>query len=100
MHEQRLDGTGTFKEILTLYFARVFLYCSLRPLMYGMTTPAPSINFPLIQLIFLYNRTYLLFQDKLSFSTENLIRSESNLALLGLYVLYANWVHAPNSEHA
>ena len=29
----------------TLYFARVSLYCSLRPLMYGMTTLAPSINF-------------------------------------------------------
>ena len=30
----------------TLYFARVCLYCSLRPLTYGMTTLAPSINFP------------------------------------------------------
>ena len=30
----------------TLYFARVCLYCSLKPLMYGMTTLAPSINFP------------------------------------------------------
>ena len=34
------------KKTLTLYFARVCLYCSLRPLMYGMTTLAPSINFP------------------------------------------------------
>ena len=34
------------KKILTLYFARVCLYCSLRPLMYGMTTLVPSINFP------------------------------------------------------
>ena len=33
-------------KTLTLYFARVCPYCSLRPLMYGMTTPAPSINFP------------------------------------------------------
>ena len=33
------------KKSLTLYFARVCLYCSLRPLMYGMTTLAPSINF-------------------------------------------------------
>ena len=33
------------KKTLTLYFAKVCLYCSLRPLMYGMTTPAPSINF-------------------------------------------------------
>ena len=32
------------KKTLTLYFARVCLYCSLRPLMYGMTTLAP-INF-------------------------------------------------------
>ena len=33
-------------KTLTLYFARVCLCCSLRPLMYGMTTLAPSINFP------------------------------------------------------
>ena len=33
------------KKTLTVYFARVCLYCSLRPLMYGMTTLAPSINF-------------------------------------------------------
>ena len=33
------------KKTLTLYFARMCLYCSLRPLMYGMTTLAPSINF-------------------------------------------------------
>ena len=31
---------------LTLYFARVCLYCSLSSLMYGMTTLVPSINFP------------------------------------------------------
>ena len=33
------------KKTLTLYFARVCLYCALRPLMYGMATLAPSINF-------------------------------------------------------
>ena len=33
------------KKILTLYFARVSLYCSLRPLMYGMTTLVPAIHF-------------------------------------------------------
>ena len=33
------------KKTLTLYFARVCLYCSLRPFMYGMTILAP-INFP------------------------------------------------------
>ena len=33
------------KKTLTLSFVRVCLYCSLRPLMYGMTTVAPSINF-------------------------------------------------------
>ena len=33
------------KKTLTLYFAGVCLYCSLRPLVYGMTTSAPSINF-------------------------------------------------------
>ena len=32
------------KKTLTLYFARVCLYCSLRPLMYGMTNLAPSIH--------------------------------------------------------
>ena len=34
------------RKLLTLCFARVCLYCSLRPLMYGMTTLAPSVNFP------------------------------------------------------
>ena len=33
------------KKTLTLNIARVCLYCSLRPLMYGMTTLAPSIKF-------------------------------------------------------
>ena len=33
------------KKTLTLYFARVCLYCSLRPLKYGMTTLAPCMNF-------------------------------------------------------
>ena len=33
------------KKTQTLYFARVCLYCSLRPLMYGMTTLANSLNF-------------------------------------------------------
>ena len=33
------------KKTLTLYFAWVCLYCSLRPLMYGTTTLSP-INFP------------------------------------------------------
>ena len=32
------------KKTLTLYFARMCLYCSLRPLMYSMTALAP-INF-------------------------------------------------------
>ena len=34
------------KRTPTFYFARVHHYCSLKPLMYGMTTLAPSINFP------------------------------------------------------
>ena len=33
------------KKTLTLYFARVCLYCSLRPLMYRTTTVAPPIHF-------------------------------------------------------
>ena len=41
------------KKILTLYFARVCLYCSLRPLMYGMTTLALSINFTVDGFVFL-----------------------------------------------
>ena len=32
------------KKTLTLYFARVCVDCSLGPLMYGMTTLAPSIK--------------------------------------------------------
>ena len=34
------------KKTLTMYFAMVCLYCSLKPLMYGVTTLALSINFP------------------------------------------------------
>ena len=34
------------KKTLALYFARVCLYCSVKPLMHGMTTLAPSITFP------------------------------------------------------
>ena len=34
------------QKTLTLYFARVCLYCSLRSLMHSMTTLPPSINFP------------------------------------------------------
>ena len=33
------------KKTLSLYYARVCLYCSLRPLIYGMTILAPSISF-------------------------------------------------------
>ena len=38
------------KKTLTLYFARVCLYCSMRPSMYGMTTLAASINFTVVWL--------------------------------------------------
>ena len=41
------------KKTLTLYFARVCVYCSLRPLMYVMTTLAPSMNFTVDCLGFL-----------------------------------------------
>ena len=40
------------KKTLTLYFARVYMYCSLRPLMYGMMILAPSINFPVDGFVF------------------------------------------------
>ena len=42
----------TLKKTLTLYFARVCLYFSLRPLMYGMTTIAP-ISFTVERIGFL-----------------------------------------------
>ena len=35
----------SLKKTLTLYFAKVCLYYSLMPLMYGITTLAPSISF-------------------------------------------------------
>ena len=34
----------SLKKTLTFYFARVCLYCSLRPLMYGMSTLDHSRN--------------------------------------------------------
>ena len=43
----------SLKKTLTLYFARVCLCCSLRPLMYGMTTLSPSINVPVDGIGFL-----------------------------------------------
>ena len=47
------------KKTLTLYFARVHLYCSLRPLMYDMTTLVPSMNFPLDGFGFLMGFVFL-----------------------------------------
>ena len=41
------------KNTLSLYFAKVCLYCSVRPLMYGMTTLASSINFTVDGFVFL-----------------------------------------------
>ena len=41
-----------------------------------------SVDLPVIQLIFLWNRTFLESLDKLSFTAVNFIRSENNLALL------------------
>ena len=41
------------EKTLTLYFARVHPYYSLRLLMYGMTTLAPSISFPVDWFCFL-----------------------------------------------
>ena len=41
------------KKTLTLYFARVCLYCSVKPLMYGIRNLAPSINFSVDGFIFL-----------------------------------------------
>ena len=41
------------KKTLTLYFARVHLYCSLRLLMYGIITLVPSVNFPVNWIWFL-----------------------------------------------
>ena len=41
------------RKLLTLYFVRVYLYCSLRPLLDGMTNLSPSINFPVDGFAFL-----------------------------------------------
>ena len=41
------------KKTLTLYLAKMCLYCSLRPLMYGMITLAPSMNLSIGGLWFL-----------------------------------------------
>ena len=46
-----------------------------------------SVVLLLIQLIFLWNRTFLYCLDKLSFNAVNFIRSENNLALLQLFML-------------
>ena len=40
-----------------------------------------------MQLIFLWNRTLLGWQDKLSFTAVNFIKSENHLALLWLFML-------------
>ena len=42
----------SLKKTLILYLARVCVHCLLRPLMYGMTTLAPSVNFPVDYLSF------------------------------------------------
>ena len=52
-------GPVCLKKTLTLYFARVCLYCSLRPLMYGMITLIPSMNFPADGFVFLLGFTLL-----------------------------------------
>ena len=43
----------------TLYFARVHLYCSMTPLMYGMTTLVPSINTTVDEFGFLLGLAYI-----------------------------------------
>ena len=52
------------RKTLTLYFARVCLYCSLRPLMYGMTTLAPSINFTVDGIGFLLAFSWVCFVER------------------------------------
>ena len=56
-------------------------------------------NLWLIQLIFLWNRTFLDCLDKLSFTAVNFIRSENNLELLQLFMLlglseYLLWIQS------
>ena len=52
-------------------------------------------------IIFFSKQNFWLFQDKLSFSTTNIIKSQDTLALLHLFIDARNlWVHALNSEHA
>ena len=53
----------------------------------------------LIQLLYLWNRTFRLILDKLSFTAVNFIRSENNQTLLQLFVLlrlsvHMLWIHS------
>ena len=52
------------KKTLTVYFAKVCLHCSLRPVMYGMTTLAPSINFTVMGLAFCWLFLGVCFVEK------------------------------------
>ena len=53
------------KKTLTLYLARMHLYCSLRPSMYGMTTLVPSMNFPVdgFGFLFVFCRGFVLLKE-------------------------------------
>ena len=61
------------KKTLTLYFARVCLYCSLRPLMYGMTTLAPSIILLWMGLAFCWLSLGVWFVERTVFGSGCLV---------------------------
>ena len=52
-----------------------------------------SVVLILIQLIYLWNRTFRLILDKLSFTAMNFIRSENNQALLQLFMVLGHSEH-------
>ena len=67
----------------------------------GLATMMEKFQQPkLIQLLYLWNRTFRLILDKLSFTAVNFIRSENNNAVFAIiYVTKTLSVYALNSEH-
>ena len=64
MHDKDLMVLVPLKKTPTLYFARMCLHCSLRPLMYGMTILGPPINFPVDGIGFLLAFCWVLLVER------------------------------------
>ena len=60
MYDKDLMVLVPLKKTLTLYSARVHLYCLLRPLMHGMTTLVSSMNFPVDRFAFMLGFCWVL----------------------------------------